>query len=170
MEGLRVQIIDAENRPMFNIGSTQLEPYAIEIMQKIAPIINQLPNHISIIGHTDARPYSGKNRGYSNWELSADRANTARRALVNSGIQENKFMRIVGLADSIPLDRENPLNSINRRISIIVMNHATEQKFREDSGPVVEIGSGARPPAPGLPNLQPVNPPPAPLPSGKKIR
>lgn len=169
MEGLRVQILDEENRPMFNIGSNQMEGYAVEIMQKIAPIINQLPNHISIIGHTDARPYAGGNRGYSNWELSADRANSARRALVTSGVQENKFMRIVGLADSIPLDRANPLNPINRRISIIVMNLATERKLRENSGPIVEVGTGAKPPSPGVPNLQPNNlTPPPPRPSEKK--
>jgi len=169
MEGLRVQILDEENRPMFDVGSTQMKEYAIEIMRKIAPIINRLPNHISIVGHTDARPYAGKNRGYSNWELSADRANSARRELVNSGVQENKFMRIVGIADSIPLDHGNPLNPINRRISIIIMNYTTERKLLENSGPVIEVGSDAHPPPPGVPNLQPNNlNPPISSPSGKK--
>ncbi|CAK0743026.1 chemotaxis protein MotB [Gammaproteobacteria bacterium] len=164
-EGLRIQIVDEEKRPMFDIGSVRMETYATEIMRQIAPVIDQLPNRITITGHTDGRPYGGAGRGYSNWELSADRANAARRALVIGGIKENKFMRVVGLADSIPLDPNDVLNPINRRISIIVMKRIIEQQLRESSGPVIEVGKGAAPPSPNTPVLfPPVVPPPAPPP------
>jgi len=153
-EGLRVQMVDAENRPMFEVGSTRFEPYALGMISKIAPIIDQLPNHVSIAGHTDSRPYQGGGRSYSNWELSTDRANAARRALIASGVKDNKFMRIVGLADSVPLDSKNPLNPINRRISIIVMNRNTERQLIENSGPMVEIRSNQELPPPFAPAIQ----------------
>lgn len=120
-EGLRIQIVDAQNRPMFDVGSAQLKDYTVAILHELAPYLKSVPNRISIIGHTDAKPYAGL-RGYTNWELSADRANAARRALVAAGLPENKINRIVGLADSAPIDRTAPLSPINRRISIIVMN------------------------------------------------
>jgi chemotaxis protein MotB len=120
-EGLRIQIVDAQNRPMFDVGSAQLKDYTVAILHELAPYLKSVPNRISIIGHTDATPYAGL-RGYTNWELSADRANAARRALVSAGLPESKINRIVGLADSAPIDRGAPLNAINRRISIIVMN------------------------------------------------
>lgn len=120
-EGLRVQIVDAQNRPMFDVGRAQLKDYTVAILHELAPYLASVPNRISIIGHTDAKPYAGA-RGYTNWELSADRANAARRALVAAGLPESKINRIVGLADSAPIDRADPLSPINRRISIIVMN------------------------------------------------
>lgn len=120
-EGLRIQIVDAQNRPMFDVGSAQLKDYTVAILHELAPYLKSVPNRISIIGHTDAKPYAGV-RGYTNWELSADRANAARRALVAAGLPEDKINRIVGLADSAPMDRAEPLSPINRRISIIVMN------------------------------------------------
>jgi chemotaxis protein MotB len=120
-EGLRIQIVDAQNRPMFDVGRAQLKSYTVAILHELAPYLASVPNRISIIGHTDATPYVGV-RGYTNWELSADRANAARRALVAAGMPENKINRIVGLADSAPINRADPLSPINRRISIIVMN------------------------------------------------
>ncbi|CAK0741945.1 chemotaxis protein MotB [Gammaproteobacteria bacterium] len=160
-EGLRIQVVDEDKRPMFDIGSTRMESYATEIMKQIAPLIDQLPNRVSITGHTDARPYSGSGRGYSNWELSTERANAARRALVNGGIKENKFLRIVGLAESVPLDPKNPLNPINRRISIIVMNRTTEHQLIENSGPVVEAGKKG---VTNLPGISPIPLPTLPIP------
>ena len=120
-EGLRIQIVDAQNRPMFDVGRAQLKDYTVAILHELAPYLASVPNRISIIGHTDAKPYAGV-RGYTNWELSADRANAARRALVAAGLPQNKINRIVGLADSAPINRADPLSPINRRISIIVMN------------------------------------------------
>ena len=119
-QGLRIQIIDARNRPMFDVGSAKLKSYTVAILRKLAPYLASVPNSISITGHTDATPYIGS-PGYTNWELSADRANAARRILVASGLPEGKIARIVGLADSAPMDRVHPFSPVNRRISIIVM-------------------------------------------------
>ncbi|MEO1765679.1 flagellar motor protein MotB [Thiobacter aerophilum] len=133
-EGLRIQIVDEKNRPMFKVGSAVLEPYARAILSEIAKVLNDVPNTISLSGHTDATPYSGGERGYSNWELSADRANASRRELVNGGINEGKILRVVGLGSAVPFDKDDPFNPINRRISIIVMNKRTEQAVRSDGG------------------------------------
>ena len=124
-EGLRVQIVDKLNRPMFDLGSAQLRPYTTTILQELAAFINRVPNRISLSGHTDDAPYSSDHQ-YSNWELSADRANAARRALLSGGLTEDKIARVVGLAASVPFDRVNPGDPINRRISIIVMNRQAE--------------------------------------------
>ncbi|MBU6247558.1 MAG: flagellar motor protein MotB [Xanthomonadaceae bacterium] len=121
-EGLRIQIVDKQNRPMFDLGSARLKDYTVDILHELATFINKVPNPISISGHTDDAPYSN-NHNYSNWELSADRANAARRALLEGGLQEGKIARVVGLADSVPFDRKDPGAAINRRISIIVMTH-----------------------------------------------
>ncbi len=131
-EGLRIQIVDEKNRPMFNVGSAVMQPYAREILAEIAKVLNDVPNAISLSGHTDATPYSGGERGYSNWELSADRANASRRELVAGGIAEGKILRVVGLASAVPFDKDDPYNPINRRISIIVMNKRTEQAIKAE--------------------------------------
>ena len=124
-EGLRVQIVDARNRPMFDVGSAALKSYTITILRQLAPYLASVPNRISITGHTDATPYPGS-RSYTNWELSADRANAARRILVASGLPQDKIGRVIGLADSEPWDRTQPFNPVNRRISIIVMTHEVD--------------------------------------------
>ena len=97
-----------------------------KVGRELAQFINQVPNHISITGHTDTTAYSNT-RGYGNWELSADRANAARRALVDGGMGEDKVSRVVGLSSSVLFDRTHPQNPINRRISIVVMTHDAEQ-------------------------------------------
>ncbi|HET8765497.1 MAG TPA: flagellar motor protein MotB [Rhodanobacter sp.] len=125
-EGLRIQIVDKQNRPMFDLGSAHLKDYTRAILVDLAGFINKVPNRISITGHTDDAPYSSDN-GYSNWELSTDRANAARRALLVGGLQVGKVARVVGLAASVPLDRQNPADPINRRISIIVMTKQAEK-------------------------------------------
>ncbi len=122
-EGLRIQIVDQQNRPMFDLGSSQLKPYTTTILRELSGFINQVPNAISITGHTDTTQYNGT-RGYTNWELSADRANAARRALIDGGMQADKVSRVVGLASSVLFDRQDPHNPINRRISIVVMTQA----------------------------------------------
>ncbi|MBE0622294.1 MAG: flagellar motor protein MotB [Burkholderiales bacterium] len=133
-EGLRIQIVDENNRPMFATGSAQLQPYTRDILREISKVLNDVPNRISISGHTDAQAYSGGEKGYSNWELSADRGNAARRELIGGGLQEGRVMRVVGLSSAVPFDADNPLNPINRRISIIVMNKKTEEAVSKDSG------------------------------------
>jgi chemotaxis protein MotB len=121
-EGLRIQIVDAQNRPMFDVGRAQLKGYTVAILRELATYLASVPNSISITGHTDATPYSGS-PDYTNWELSADRANAARRVLIAAGLPAAKIARIVGLAESAPMDRAHPFSPVNRRISIIVMTH-----------------------------------------------
>ena len=128
-EGLRIQIVDQQNRPMFDLGGTVLKPYTQKILAELAGFVNQVPNHISITGHTDTTQYSS-NRGYTNWELSAERANAARRALVVGGMHEDKVSRVVGLSSSVLFDKQNPQNPINRRISIVVMTKAAEEALQ----------------------------------------
>ena len=124
-EGLRIQIVDQQNRPMFDVGSAKLMPYTRQILRELSHFINQVPNHISISGHTDITAYSTQ-LGYSNWELSADRANAARRALLEGGMGEDKVARVVGLSSSVLFDKTDPQNPINRRISIVVMTREAE--------------------------------------------
>jgi chemotaxis protein MotB len=114
-EGLRIQIVDKQNRPMFDTGSS---------------------TRISLSGHTDAKPYPGTTSLYSNWELSADRANAARRALIAGGLDEHKIARVVGLASSVLFVKDEPLNPINRRISIIVMTRRAEDAALSTDAPV----------------------------------
>jgi len=131
-EGLRIQIVDAQNRPMFASGSAVMKPYAQEILHEIGKVLNEVPNRINLSGHTDATPYSGGEGGYSNWELSADRANSSRRELIAGGMDDSKILRVVGLSSAVLFDKTDPLNPINRRISIIVMNKQTEEAIRQD--------------------------------------
>jgi len=147
-EGLRIQIVDEKNRPMFDSGKAVMKIYTREILREIALALNEVDNKISISGHTDAAPYASGQRGYSNWELSADRANAARREMLSEGLAEDKIMRVVGLSSAVPFDEVDPMAPANRRISIIVMNKKTEETIRKD-GKVVDIGEdvGARVPA-----------------------
>ncbi|MDX1914532.1 MAG: flagellar motor protein MotB [Methylophilus sp.] len=132
-EGLRVQIVDEQNRPMFASSKADLQPYAREVLHEIGKMLNGVENKISLSGHTDAAPYPDGDRGYSNWELSADRANASRRELIAGGMDETKLLRVVGLSSASLFDKGNPYNPINRRISIIVMNKQAELDAMKDS-------------------------------------
>ncbi|MBS0388282.1 MAG: flagellar motor protein MotB [Proteobacteria bacterium] len=129
-EGLRIQIVDAQNRPMFDLGSSRLKDYTVAILRELTGYLNTVPNHISLSGHTDTTPYMAKN-GYTNWDLSADRANSARRALEAGGLNADKIARVVGLSSVVLFDEKNPRNPINRRISIIVMTKQAEESARQ---------------------------------------
>lgn len=139
-EGLRVQIVDDQFRPMFEIGRAELQPYAREILIEIGKALNTVENKVSLAGHTDATAYASGERGYSNWELSADRANASRRALVAGGMDEQRLVRVVGMAAAVPLAKDDPHNAMNRRISLIVMNREAHKAIEKESGPV-DIGS-----------------------------
>jgi chemotaxis protein MotB len=141
-EGLRIQIVDEKNRPMFQTGSPILEPYTKAILRELGMMLNKVPNKVSLSGHTDAQLYAYGDKGYSNWELSSDRANASRRELIAGGMGDDKIVRVVGLASAVLFDKVDPLNPINRRISIIVMNKATEESVR-NSGGTVEVSSDA---------------------------
>lgn len=139
-DGLRIQIMDAENRPMFASGSPQLQPYFEDILLALADTISSVPKKISVGGHTDAKPFTGR-RSYGNWELSAERANAARRTLVVAGYPESQIARVVGYADSALFDRKNPTNPINRRIDIIVLNKRAEAQILEGSADQTETAA-----------------------------
>jgi chemotaxis protein MotB len=129
-EGLQITVVDEQNRAMFDQGRAVLKDYSVEIMHAIGGLLNGVDNAISLAGHTDSKPYPGGERGYSNWELSTDRANASRRELVAGGMNETKILRVVGLASSLPLDVADPLNPMNRRISLVVLNDKTERQIR----------------------------------------
>ena len=141
-EGLRIQIVDKQNRPMFDLGKSQLKDYTAQILKEVAKYLNTVPNRISLSGHTDSNAF-GVTRNYSNWELSADRANAARRALLEGGLEQAKIARVVGLASSVLFDRQNPYNPINRRISIIVMTKSAEATALSTDAPDVEVAREA---------------------------
>ncbi|MFN3544729.1 MAG: flagellar motor protein MotB [Thiobacillus sp.] len=132
-EGLRIQIVDEQNRPMFNLASAELQPYTKIILREIGQVLNDVENRISLSGHTDATQYANAGRGYSNWELSADRANASRRELIAGGMDASKMLRVVGLADSVPFQNAGPTDPVNRRITIIVMNKRTEEAITKQA-------------------------------------
>ncbi|HIH2747113.1 flagellar motor protein MotB [Burkholderia aenigmatica] len=144
-EGLRIEIVDSLKRPMFASGSAQPESYATAILAQIGTALDDVENRVSIAGHTDSTPYPDGPTGYSNWELSSDRANAARRALVAGGLREDKLLQVRGLADVLPLDKNVADEPTNRRISILVMNNAAEQAFFRDGGrTTMDETAGAR--------------------------
>ncbi|WP_434678331.1 flagellar motor protein MotB [Pseudomonas sp. R1-18] len=130
-DGLRIQIMDADNRPMFDVGSARLKPYFEDILLAMADTIKSVPNKISVSGHTDATPFVG-NGGFGNWELSSNRANAARRALVAGTYPDTQVARVVGYASSSLYDRENPFNPVNRRIDIVVLTKKALQRIEGD--------------------------------------
>ena len=147
-DGLRIQIVDDQNRPMFDSGSAVVKPYMRDLLREIGAILTEVPNLLTLEGHTDATPFSGGERGYSNWELSADRANATRRELMTGGLSENRVLRVQGLAYSQPFDREGPTSPANRRISIIVMNREAEDRvFRTAVEPPAAEEDSASSPA-----------------------
>lgn len=140
-DGLRIQIMDAENRPMFALGSAQLQPYFEDILLALVDTIAAVPNKISISGHTDAKPFSGRG-DFGNWELSAGRANAARRTLVIGGYPEDQIARVVGYASSALFDRKDPFNPVNRRIDILVLTKKAQRSI-EDEQPAATDSTGA---------------------------
>ncbi|MBI5936844.1 MAG: flagellar motor protein MotB [Betaproteobacteria bacterium] len=132
-EGLRIQIVDDQNRPMFDSGSAVTKAYTRDILREIGRSLNDVPNRISLSGHTDSVQYASGLHGYSNWELSADRANASRRELLGGGLRHDKILRVVGLADAVPFSKEDPSAPINRRISIIVMKKEAEEAITKES-------------------------------------
>jgi chemotaxis protein MotB len=128
-DGLRIQIVDEQNRPMFDSGSAVVKPYMRDLLQEIGHVLSDVPNRITLEGHTDAHPFSGGERGYSNWELSSDRANASRRELVAGGLPDERTLLVQGLASSNLFVPGDPTNPMNRRISIIVMNREAEDRL-----------------------------------------
>ena len=137
-EGLRIQIVDEKNRPMFDSASSEVKPYTRVILRELGKTLTKVENHVSLAGHTDAQPFAGGARDFSNWELSTNRANASRRELIAGGMRDDKVMRVVGLASTVLFDKQNAYNPINRRISIVIMNKRTEDAILAD-GQRIEI-------------------------------
>ncbi len=161
-EGLRIQIVDEKNRPMFDSGSSQLKPYAKDILRELSKTLNGVDHRIALSGHTDAAAYAFGDKSYSNWELSADRANATRRELVAGGLEDNKIIRVVGLGSAVLAKPEAPLDPSNRRVTIVVLNQATQDRIGRDG---VDLETNAAAPlstdaieaavAPGKPDAAP---------------
>ncbi|HJV94428.1 MAG TPA: flagellar motor protein MotB [Albitalea sp.] len=155
-DGLRIQIVDENNRPMFATGSSVVQPYMRELLHLIGEVLAEVPNRLTLEGHTDATPFGGGDRGYSNWELSADRANASRRELITGGLPDARVLRVQGLASSSLFDRDNPDSPANRRISIIVMNRDAEDRFFGAKPDATESTEPAQAPvAPPIPDIVP---------------
>jgi len=128
-DGLRIQIADEQSRPMFDAGSARVKDYTRELLRNIGRLLDADDAHIVIAGHTDASAYSGGERGYSNWELSADRANASRRELLAGGLREDRVVRVLGLGSAVPFDSKDPLSPLNRRISIVVLGQIGQERW-----------------------------------------
>jgi chemotaxis protein MotB len=141
-DGLRIQIVDEQNRAMFDSGSAIVKPYMRELLREIGAVLAEVPNKLTLEGHTDASPFGAGERGYSNWELSSDRANASRREINAGGLPEDRVLLVQGLASSVLFDPAAPDSPVNRRISIIVMNREAEDRLRritrddEEPGPI----------------------------------
>lgn len=125
-EGLRIQIVDSSNRPMFDRSSAVVASYMRTILRELGPVLNEQPSKLTLSGHTDATAYTQGDKSYSNWELSADRANASRRELLAGGMQDTKVLRVVGVSSSVHLNKDDPYAPVNRRISIVVLNRRAQ--------------------------------------------
>ncbi|MFZ9346634.1 MAG: flagellar motor protein MotB [Burkholderiaceae bacterium] len=163
-EGLRIQIVDDRKRPMFSVGGADMAAYARNLLRLIGSAIKDLPNMVRIEGHTDGLKYGNGPAGYSNWELSTERANAARRELVLGGLEEKRVSQVVGFADTIRLNPTNPNDPLNRRISITVQNAKVgDLPTAKPMGPSPAPKGLERPAAPAIaPNAPPPTKAPAP--------
>ena len=146
-EGLRIELMETEKGTFFDSGSSRPSDNGKELLSLLAQQLGKLPNRLSIEGHTDSKPYSGKNE-YGNWELSADRANAARRLMQEEGVRPDQVSQVRGYADQLLRNKDNPENPSNRRISVIVeyldkpeaapVAGATESQVEGEKPPVKE--------------------------------
>lgn len=133
-EGLRIQLVDTDRRPMFELGSDRVAPYMRDLLRAIAPLLNDVPNNLSIHGHTDSLPFVGGGEDYTNWELSTDRANASRRELVAGGLENGKLLRVAGMADRVTVPGTEPGDPVNRRITLVVLTREAADNMRARSG------------------------------------
>ena len=166
-DGLRIQIVDDQGRPMFDAGSPRVKDYMRELLRSIGGLLNSDDARVLLSGHTDASPYGGGERGYSNWELSADRANASRRELLAGGLREDRVVRVMGMGSSVPFADNDPLSPMNRRISILVLGHVGQERWaRGTEVPVTEtqaleqLLAKQAPAAAPQPNSPPTSPEP----------
>ncbi len=141
-EGLTIKITDQDKYPMFQAGSANLNNYTKNVLSKIVGLIKFSPNFLQVSGHTDSDT-SGSKEEYGNWELSADRANSARRFIVEQGVPQEQIARVVGKADAEPLDQDNPSSPRNRRITITLLRNSV-MPFNKVSAPKELLTSPAK--------------------------
>ena len=140
VDGLRVQIVDDQGRPMFDAGSARVKDYMRELLRSMGRLLDSADARLLLSGHTDASPYSGGEGGYSNWELSADRANASRRELLAGGLREDRVVRVLGMGSSVLFDSKDALSPLNRRISILVLGRLGQERWSQDAEmPISEI-------------------------------
>ncbi|CCP08030.1 Chemotaxis protein motB [Erwinia amylovora MR1] len=132
-DGLMIQITDSQERPMFKTGSEAPESYMNGILQALVPLLKELPNSLSLTGHTDSLAYAGGSGGYSNWELSTGRANAARRVLINAGLDDDRILRVIGTGSRMGLADISADNPMNRRISVLVLSKLKERQVLEEN-------------------------------------
>jgi len=156
-DGLRIELRDLENKTMFTTGKADFEKYAQPIVNWLGQELNNYPNQVVLIGHTDSAQY--RNGRYTNWELSADRANATRRTLIKHGMDPHKIMRVIGEADMFLYDKKDGLNPANRRIEIIILSDEAAKKIENNNlEPVANPPVQANPPNPPVQNAQPASP------------
>ena len=135
-EGLRIQIVDQEGKPMFELGSAKPLPAAEKLFALVEKVVQPLPNKVSIRGHTDSKPY-GQNAVYTNWELSADRANAARRSILGDGLDPTRIENVQGKADRELLVENDPQSARNRRISILLLKQSIAKVHQQQAKTVI---------------------------------
>ena len=135
-DGLRSQSVDDQTRPMFDSGSAVVKPYMRDLLRSIGAMLTEVPNKLTLEGHTDAQPFSSGERGYSNWELSADRANASRRELLAGGLADTKVLRVQGLAASVPFPKRlgNPEEYAKLAVCMIETGYFNGEDVRLDGG------------------------------------
>jgi len=149
-EGLRIQIIDQEGLPMFPRGDSEMYAHTRKVLELVSQVIQRMPQNIDIAGHTDSTRYQGS-AGYSNWELSADRANAVRRTLVQLGVPEGRIARVVGKAATDPLVASDPSAPGNRRLEVVLQRGTGRKSPSADGGGSANSGRGTAPPQGNVP-------------------
>lgn len=137
--GLLIQIVDSQDRPMFKLGSKNPETYMVQILQALTPVFNDIPNRLTLTGHTDSVPFANGEIGYSNWELSSDRANESRQVLVNAGLHSEKVLQVIGMASNMGMDESQPDSPLNRRMTILVISKNKEKQILIDDALIRDI-------------------------------
>jgi len=127
--GLLIQLTDSHDRPMFMVGSKKPEAYLVDILQGLVPVLNSISQRLILTGHTDSLPFAHGERGYSNWELSTDRANAVRQILTASGLHRDKILQVIGVANNMAIDINQPEKANNRRITILILADEKEKQI-----------------------------------------
>jgi len=144
-EGLRIELLETDSGMFFESGNSNPSQHGKDLLEKIASELGKLPNQLLIEGHTDSKPFAGN--AYTNWELSADRANAARRLMQNLGVRLDQVVEVRGFADQHLFKKDDPMHPSNRRISLIVKYRTPEQSAGADAPTTEQPPAAAHAPA-----------------------